>query len=325
MRRSARAIRRFTEQRGPLLAAGLTYQGLFALFAALWVAVSISGLVLAADPALRTELFAALNGFIPGLIAVNGEKGAIDSRMLLQNTTLSVTGVAALGGLIITAVNWLGSARGAVRIVFDVPRPPVGFLLLKLRDLALALVLGVFVAISAALSVASTELLRWLLELSGFDSTSPLIVVAARSIGLVLMAGIDFSLLLAFYRVLSGLSIPWRPLTQGALIGAIGLGTLKLLATLLLGGAGSNPLLASFAVLLGLLIWLNLAFRVVLIGAAWIAECLDDLGVAPDPQLAAEAAERAQAEADLLEARARAMLPRWLRWAVRERHDRRDA
>ena len=42
---------------------------------------------------------------------------------------------------------------------------------------------------------------------------------------------------------------------------------LKLLGTALLGGGTNNPLLASFAVIIGLLIWFNLVCQVILLGA----------------------------------------------------------
>ena len=46
---------------------------------------------------------------------------------------------------------------------------------------------------------------------------------------------------------------------------------LKILGGLLLGGATSNPLLASFAVFIGLLLWFNLICRVILLTSSWIA------------------------------------------------------
>jgi membrane protein len=56
----------------------------------------------------------------------------------------------------------------------------------------------------------------------------------------------------------------------GALLGGFGLLVLQELSSLFVGGATSNPLLASFASLLALLIWLNLSAQVMLLACAYI-------------------------------------------------------
>ena len=49
-----------------------------------------------------------------------------------------------------------------------------------------------------------------------------------------------------------------------------------MLGNSLLGGASNNPLIASFAVFIGLLIWFNLVCQVVLAAAAWVAVGIKD-------------------------------------------------
>ena len=68
------------------------------------------------------------------------------------------------------------------------------------------------------------------------------------------------------------------------LIGAAGLAVLKILGSRLLIGAGNNPLLASFAVIIGLMIWFNLISQVVLIAASWVAVGARDDGVEVDEE-----------------------------------------
>jgi len=53
-------------------------------------------------------------------------------------------------------------------------------------------------------------------------------------------------------------------------LGAVGLLVLQELSGLFIGGATSNPLLASFASLLALLIWLNFSAQVMLIACAYV-------------------------------------------------------
>ena len=47
----------------------------------------------------------------------------------------------------------------------------------------------------------------------------------------------------------------------------------------MIGGAGHNPLLAGFALLVGLLVWFNLVARIYLLAVAWIAVGMDDAGI----------------------------------------------
>ena len=64
-------------------------------------------------------------------------------------------------------------------------------------------------------------------------------------------------------------------LRSAALFGGIALTLLKKFGTILLAGTMDNPLFASFVLVVGLLVWLNLMSRIVLISAAWAANDLD--------------------------------------------------
>ncbi len=80
------------------------------------------------------------------------------------------------------------------------------------------------------------------------------------------------------FRVLLAARIPWRRLLTGSLLGGLGLGILKVLGATIVGGAGKNPLLASFAVILGLLVWFGLVCQVILLSATWISVDMADHG-----------------------------------------------
>ncbi len=54
-------------------------------------------------------------------------------------------------------------------------------------------------------------------------------------------------------------------------LGAIGFAVLKYLGAELASGAGSNPLMAGFAVIIGLMLWFNLVMQWLLLTTAWIA------------------------------------------------------
>lgn len=307
-------------RRGPILAAGLSFQAIFAVFAAIWVGFSVAGLVLASTPALQDALFDIIGTSVPGLIDT-GNGGAIDPDDLLATGVLRWTGVIALIGTLFTAIAWLASARDAVRDIAQLAAPPTNFFLLKLKDLVLALLFAIALIVSAALSFLSTQAAD--LVLGWFDVSRESVVgtVVVRILGLLLTFALDALVLAALYRVLAGVTIPRRPLVQGVLIGATALGILKVLGATLLGGASSNPLLASFAVIIGLLIWFNFICQVILLCAAWIVVSAEDAGMPLDPvgdreRRDSEARLRLEIE-DQVRAEFEADLPRAVRWLAR--------
>lgn len=293
--RLVRVFVNYTEKRGPILASGLAYQGLFAGFAALWVSFSIAGIVLAGDVVLRQSLIDALSDVVPGLIGTDGD-GAIDPEVLLSAGGFTFAAVIALVGLLVTALGWLDSARSSVRTIFDLPNPKTNFLLLKVTDLLVGLVFGVALLVFVALSVGATQASGWLLDLVGLRD-SDFAIVVGRVLTAALMFLLGSVILFALYRFLAGIPIPFSRLRAGVLIGAGGLTALQLGGTALIGGASNNPLIAPFAVIAGLLIILNFGCQVILIGASWIAVDVADRGILLDPEAKARALEEAQEEA----------------------------
>lgn len=317
-----RVVMHYTVRRGPILAAGLSYQAIFSVFAAVWAGFSVAWLVLGGSSELREGLFDVIATSVPGLLD-RGEGGAIDPDDLLASGVLVGTGGLALIVALVTAIGWLAAARDAVRDIAELAAPPTNFLLLRLRDLGLALVFGVALILSGALSIGSTTALAWVLDGLGVGQHSMAATVAARAVGLLLAFVLDIAVLAGLYRVLAGVPIPPRPLWQGALLGALALGVLKALAGGLLTLTSTNPLLASFAVIVGLLIWFNLVCQVILIGAAWVVVSATDAGVPLDPigdrrRREAEARLRLEIEEEL-RTEIEGSLPRAVRWLVRRR------
>ena len=274
-----RVFTNYSQERGPLLASGLSYQAIFAVFAAIAVAFSIAGSVIRDNRQLQDALFRVLETNVPGLIDNGSNNGAIDPDALLNSGALTWTGAIAAVILLLSALNWLASGRDAVRAIFGVPPQQANVILLKLKDLGLAIGFGAAILLSAVISIASTTALGALFDWLGVDRESIAATIVGRVVGLLLALVLDTLVLAVFYRVLSGLAIPFRQLRTGTLIAAVAFGALKVLGTALLGGATSNPLLASFAVIIGLLIWFNLICQVLLIGASWIAVSARDNGV----------------------------------------------
>jgi membrane protein len=143
----------------------------------------------------------------------------------------------------------------------------------KARDLAVLFTLGLGIAIFAvwtsAVGAGAGQIAQWL----GLSGQGWIPVLAGFAVSVVA----DTALMIILLRVVSGLLVPWRDLSQGALLGGVGLSLLKLSAATLLPRLTANPLFASFAIAVGLLVWLNLIARLTLISAAWAANDVDEL------------------------------------------------
>ncbi|HEU0182249.1 MAG TPA: YhjD/YihY/BrkB family envelope integrity protein, partial [Agromyces mariniharenae] len=82
---------------------------------------------------------------------------------------------------------------------------------------------------------------------------------------------IDTLALAVLFRFLSGAAMPWRRMWVGSLLGSFAITVLQLLGGYVLTAAGKNPLLATFAVFIALLLWFRITSIIILVAAAWIA------------------------------------------------------
>jgi membrane protein len=303
--RPMRVFSSFNGNRGNLLAAGMSYQSLFAIFAALWLVFSVAGIWLTSNPDLLHALIDVINRAAPGLI---GQNGAVSEDALVRiSGTLGWTGIIAAVGLLFTAVGWLDSTRQAVRSMFELGDDPTNFVLQKLRDLGLAFGFGILLVIAALASLVSASAVTGVLQFFGVQSQTLWAQASVQAIGFLITAVLNAVTLSMMYRVLSHLAIPLRNLVRAAILGGIALTILSTLSGLVLRGASRNPLAASFAVILGLLIWFNLVCRVMLYCASWIAVGMEDRGISPrrltpEQRIAELAAEEKKAKIVLAQA-----------------------
>ena len=263
---------------GNLSAAGMSFQSFFAVFAAVWVGFSISGIYLNDHPTVKDAVIKFINLQIPNFISTGG---AIDPA-LLSSMTFGWTGSLALLVLAYTAINWIEYTRVAMHRMFGLPRPTFNFVLLKLWDFVLAVFYGVVIFAGATITVFATSLFKDVLKWMGLESNvQAWIEYCVRSLVILIVFIIDAVMLALMIRVLSGVPIPYRYLWRGAALGGLALGIMKVLGSTLLGGATKNPLFATFAIFIAILIWFNLMCRVYLLTAEWIATSMRDDSIEP--------------------------------------------
>lgn len=267
--RPVRAYSHFTDIGGVVLSSGMSYQALFAIFAALYVGFSVFGIALRGRPELLDSLVDQINLFVPGLI---GKNGVVQLDSLFQTHVLDWTSLVAGVSLLWVALNWFTGTRRSIRLIFGLEvKQYRNAVLLKLRDFVLAIGFFLALIVSAALTVFSSNIANVVLGWFGLSPENWLFGtfgVIARYLAVLVF---DVVMIYAMHRYLAEIRVPRWHLVKGSVLGGIALLILKLLGTALLGGASSNPLLASFAVFIGLLLWFNFICRALLLTAAWIA------------------------------------------------------
>ena len=260
--RPGRAVARFGAARGAVLTGGIAYSALFSVFAALTIGYAAFTAVLQSHQSLRRDVLDTLATWLPGVLAVGG-RGLIAPSDLAMSVPLSVTGLVAVVVLVFSATGAMAALRTAVRAMFD-ERTAATMVAGKLRDLAGLAGMAAAVFVSAVLGAAVTAVVAAL----PLPDVSGVVRLAGIAVAFAVDAG-TFALVVV---VLAGVHPPGRDLARGALLAATGIGVLRVLGAGVVAGAAANPLYASFAAVVTLLIWVNLITRVVLLAAAWTAD-----------------------------------------------------
>ncbi|WP_371780754.1 YihY/virulence factor BrkB family protein [Streptosporangium subroseum] len=267
-----RTVRRYQLQFGDRLAGAVTYFAFLSFFPIIALAFAIFGYFLFADSKATDALAAAINAYLPGLA----------DKLPIKQISESRTGAGIIGliGLLYAGLGAMDALRGALREISMTTEPPLNFFLGKLRDLASFVLVGITVIFSVAVAGFATQasgvVAGWL-GLSG----SAAAVTGVWLVGLVVSVLADVVVFLIILGWMGRSTQPFRVVLRGALLGAVGFGVLKQLAALILSYTLNNPVYGVFAVVVGLLVWINLSARMILYVAAWTATAA--FGPPPDP------------------------------------------
>jgi membrane protein len=268
--RAARANARFGAAGGGVLTGGIAYAALFSAFAALTIAYTVFMAVLGRDPALRDRVLRSVSATLPGLIDTGSGTGLVKPGELVLSAGLNVAGIVAVVVLVMSATSALAALRTAVRAMFDVRGSDGNVVTGTLRELAGLAGMAGAVLVSAVLGIAVTAAAGWMLRLVGLGGGAG---VVTSVLGVLIAFVVDAATFVLVVRVLAHVHPAWPDLCQGALIAAVGVGIVRLLGTsVVAGSARHNAVLASFAVIVTLLVWINLIARIVLLAAAWTAD-----------------------------------------------------
>lgn len=277
--RPMRAWQHYNLQHGPLMSAGIGFNMFFSITGLLATGFSIAGLVLRGQPALLENIISSVAQSAPGLLKVGGGQGLVDPQDLLNPDGLGWTAAIAAVVTVITSLGWIAGLRDGLRGVLELPPLKINPLVLKLRDALTLLLLGVALVISAGASLVFGTAAGWVADFLQLDEAvaGPLTTLIKIGVPLVL----SWVTALIMFRIAGGLRLSRRALLEGTILAAVGTTVLQVFSTELLAGAGRNPILAPFAIIIGLLIWFNLVSQVYLVSAGWAAIREEDLKSGP--------------------------------------------
>jgi len=266
--RPGRAISWYGARNGALLCGGIAYSALFSLFAGLTIGFTVFVTFLGSRTELRNAVLEQIDQWIPGLIDT-GKGGLLKPDDLVLPSAVNIASIVATVVLVFSAMGFMGALRVSVRAMFAASPTDDNALLARLWQLAGFVLLGLGVLVAAAASVASSAVGRvvesWL---GGSPVVGVLLRIGAAAVGVV----IDTLLVLAVVRVVGGVRPRrTRDLVLGCLAVGVVSGALRWVGTsVIVGSANRNALLASFAVLVTVLVLVNFVARVVLMACAWM-------------------------------------------------------
>ncbi|MCC5674301.1 YihY/virulence factor BrkB family protein [Kocuria rhizophila] len=268
-----RVVAHYMFHGGPLMAAGLAYQLLFASTALLVIFFAALATFLGTNSPLQQNLVAGLVEKIPGLLDVgDGRGGVIPLRLLEDTGPFTVASTVAVAVLLFTAWRWVAGVRLATRRMFELPPAPGVPMAAVPRDLGWLVVIGVLLLASATVSVfasgAVDGVIGWLGDI-GLTRLQPWLDGGVKSavtfaVGLVVDCVMSFSLV----RGVAQLKLHRKALAVTVVVGAAGSQVLRYGGSEVIGRAGENPYLLSAAVLVGVLLWFNLYGQILLLAAA---------------------------------------------------------
>lgn len=253
---------RYQADAGDRLAAAVTYYWFLSLFPILLIAVFFVNQALGGDAGRQVT---------DGLKDYLGPATASAVGKVVQDSA-GKAGLIGLAGVLLAGLGWVDALREAIRSMWHHERTGGNLVTRKVADIValvgLFAVIGGSVVVSGAATAASDSVLTFL----GLSPKSTTAEVLTISLSYVVGALIDVAIFLFLFVRLAKVATPVRSILRGVLFGAVGFEVLKFFAAFYIGRTTSKgeATYGTFAVVVGLLVFLNLVSRLVMYTAAFM-------------------------------------------------------
>lgn len=242
-------IYKFFDDRGPYLAALITYYSFVSLFPLLLLSFSVAGFVLQGHPELRHDLEQTVRKTLPGI------------GPHLNIETFHGSGVALVVGIIGTVYGALGAMQASqmsFNTIYGVPRnEQPNPLKSRIRSLGLLALLGSGVLLSTGIAAV----------LSTANGLSRQIGPATQVGGYILNYVVNFVLISAAFQLLTARGLRFRQVLRGGLVAAGLYMLLQIFGTAFVSRTARAAVYQTFAVVIATLVWLYLQSLVLVFSA----------------------------------------------------------
>jgi membrane protein len=280
-----RAFGRYQADGGDRLAAAVTFFGFLSFFPLLALATSLLSYALG-DQAVGTVV-GEVNEYAPGLAEQLGLE-----EILTSNRKAGAAGLLGLAGLLYSGLGWVDALREAVRVIWHHNVQAGNIVVKKAKDVVVLAGLGLMLVLSVGVSAVTGAFTGFAFDQLGLEQ-SLLATAVTKLLGYALGLATSTALFLYLFWRLPRIGTPLRRVVKGALLAGVLFEVLKRVGALYIERTTENPLYGAFAVVVGLLVWINIVSRVLLLCAAWTVTAPYDADVEPSGTANREAARRA--------------------------------
>lgn len=273
-----RANARYNIARGYLLAGGIAYSALFSIVGTLTIAFTFFSVALGNNRELFKYFTAQINKVLPGILkTAQNPQGLLDAKELIVENPINIVSLISLLVLLWSSLSLMSGLRLAIWSMFGIAKLPMAFISQKIRDFGAFLVLFVSVIVSAVISASASFFAEPIFDFLNFPRQGAIVIMFLISIALGIF--IDTLVFAFVFSILAGIKAPKKDLWFGSLIAGTFSTTVRALGTMAVSSVANNPLLAPFAAIVTILLWVNLISRITLNVAAFIANPPEPLEV----------------------------------------------
>jgi membrane protein len=244
---------RFEEVLGGRLAAAISYYGFFAAFSLAVVAYSVLGHILNGS---NSAIIGTINNYLA--TSLPWVRTTADQVGTTQVTVIST--VAAM----VTGVAWVDSLRSSTRAIWGLDQHPGNWIIRRLIDLGMLLVLGGLLALSLATTSAINAILDHVIR----PSTGAFGSVVLRASAPLSTYAINLVLASAILLLVPRLRLSPRRFIPAAVLISVGIQVLNTIGAIYISRTQSRPAYQLVAGAVGLLVYLYLLNQLILFGTA---------------------------------------------------------
>lgn len=269
-----RTWKRYRSEKGDTLAASVSYYAFLSFFPLILLALSVVGYVVRGSASAQQKIVDQIQDVLPG--AIVGPGGINVESISQQSGTI---GLIALVGLVVSGTGWIAAMRSSLRRMWGAEDLKVNFAVNKLIDIGMLAALGLVLGLSVAASGLGSQGTEQLIDLFNMENTDGA-RTTIKLVGLLLPFLVDIVVFGFLFSALPHVRTRTRSLIKGAVLGAVLFEILKFVGAYYIARTTKGAAIyGTFAVVIGLVVWLNLVMRLTLLTGAWTATALPMPGV----------------------------------------------